>query len=84
MCFCFRLFANKSKTTKSEAARKKYDNDLKARKAADPNYVAPAFKFNSSSIDKQIAAEKEKIRDYDADIAKARGTFVKTTVKKNK
>ena len=46
--------------------------------------MAPAFKFNSSSIDKQIAAEKEKIRDYDADIAKARGTFVKKTVKKNK
>lgn len=75
---------NKSKTTKSEAARKKYENDVKARKVTDPTYVAPAFKFNSSSIDRQIAEEKEKLRDYDADIAKARGATVNKRTKKSK
>lgn len=74
----------KSKATKSEAAKKKYENDVKARKATDPTYVAPAFKFNSNSIDKQIADEKAKLVDYDADIAKARGTNVNKKVKKNK
>lgn len=72
----------KSKTTKNAAEKQKYDNDVKARKLTDPTYVAPPFKFNSSSIDRQIAAEKEKLADYDADIAKARGTYVKKPVKK--
>lgn len=72
----------KSKTTKSDAAKQKYENDLKARKATDPTYVAQPFKFNSSSIDRQIAEEKAKLVDYDADIAKARGTYTKQTVKK--
>lgn len=75
---------NKLKTTKNEAARKKYENDVKARKAIEPTYVAPAFKFNSSSIDRQIAEEKEKLRDYDADISKARGTSTKKPTKKSK
>lgn len=74
----------KLKVTKSEAAKQKYDNDVKARKAVDPIYVAPAFKFNSSSIDNQIAAEKQKLLDYDADIEKARGTYTKKQVKKSK
>lgn len=75
---------NKLKTTKNEAARKKYENDVKARKAIEPTYVAPDFKFNSSSIDRQIAEEKEKLRDYDADISKARGTSTKKPTKKSK
>lgn len=75
---------NKSKATKMEAAKKKYENDVKARKETEPTYKAPAFKFNSASIDKQIAAEKEKLRDYDVDIAKARGTYKPTTSKKSK
>lgn len=75
---------NKSKATKMEAAKKKYENDVKARKETEPTYKAPPFKFNSASIDKQIAAEKEKLRDYDVDIAKARGTYKQTTSKKNK
>lgn len=57
---------------------------MKARKVTDPTYVAPAFKFNSSSIDRQIAEEKEKLRDYDADIAKARGAPVNKPTKKSK
>lgn len=72
----------KSKATKSAAAKQKYDNDVKARKLTDPTYVAPPFNFNASSIDKQIAEEKAKLVDYDADIAKARGTYVKKPVKK--
>lgn len=75
---------NKSKTTKLEAAKKKYENDVKVRKETDPTYKAPPFKFNSESIDKQIAAEKEKLRDYDVDIAKARGTYKPVSNKKNK
>lgn len=75
---------SKSKIIKMEAAKKKYDNDIKTKKAAQVNYVAPAFLFNSKSIDKQIADEKEKIRGYNADIEKARGTYTKQQVKKNK
>lgn len=75
---------NKSKATKLEAAKKKYENDVKARKETDPNYKAPPFKFNSDSIDKQIAIEKQKLLELNEDIAKARGTYKPRSSKKNK
>jgi hypothetical protein len=74
----------KEKIIKMEAAKKKHDNDIKTKKAAEANYVAPAFLYNSKSIDKQIADEQEKIRAYNSDIEKSRGTYIKKQDKKNK
>jgi lipopolysaccharide export LptBFGC system permease protein LptF len=74
----------KNKTNKRDAARSKYENDIKLKKAADPTYIAPVFKFNSTALDKQLEKEKSKLIEYDEDIAKVRGTYEKKEVKKKK
>lgn len=74
----------KDKTVKRTAAKLKYDNDVRNRKLADPTYVAPGFIFTSDSVDKQIAAEKLKIRGFDENISKIKGSKTKKGTKNNK
>lgn len=78
------LRLEKDIANKRTAAKIKYDNDVKNRKLTDPTYVAPGFIYTSESVDKQIAAEKLKIRGFDENIAKIKGTKTKKGTKINK
>jgi flagellar biosynthesis GTPase FlhF len=74
----------KEKKEKMAIAKNKYDREVKKRKDQDPNYSPPVFYFNSRSVDGQISAEKDKVRNYNIDISKARSSPDPKKIKKSK